>query len=398
MDQRVEKVRLQREDVVLMKPIPWNIYSSDGKILLKKGLRITSEKNLDRLMESELLRDAEPVDQESTAVSTTESQPQAVEEKKTQPQAKPAPNKPSNPFEWIEFFSVQLKKALDDIADGKPEGAVLITKLSDNIAKMSASYGDLFLGAVHMFYPQPYSLMQPIYSALLCDMTAQVLAYTDEQRASLRCAALTANLGMYTYQDAMNNQVTPLTEAQVEELHMHPYQAVQMLKEIDIEDQVWINAVAQHHERNDGSGYPAGITSQTIKPESKIISLADSYLAMISRRAYKDITQPKIALQQIYKSASDSDQSIFLAFIKILGIFPPGTYVKLANEEIAVVTKRSGKDTLTCMVSSICGPDLKLFNIPVQRDTSEDGFGIKEFYAPTKELNIDPLVIWGIKK
>jgi len=397
VNEQTDMIELQREDIILGKPILWNIYRSDGNILLKKGLRITSEKNLERLMESQLFRDPSNEDGASeqpaaTKPVATETPPAAQKEATTQ-----EAQKPSNPFEWINYFSTQLKKILDNISDGDTDAGTQTIKLAENISKLASSYRDQFLAAVHMYYPQAYSLMQPVYSALLCDLTGQTLGYSEEQRASMRAAALTANLGMYSYQDSLNNQSSPFTEAQREEMQLHPYQSVQLLKDIDIEDDTWLKAIAQHHERNDGTGYPAGITSNTIGAESKIISLADSYLAMITRRAYGEKIQPKVALQNIYKSASDEDQSIFLAFIKVLGIFPPGTYVKLANDEIAIVKKQSEKGGLKCIVSSISRSDLTLFNIPVERDTSDDDFAIEEFYTPTKKIDIDPLILWGYK-
>ena len=401
MNQQTDKVKLQREDIILGKPILWNIYRSDGNILLKKGLRITSEKNLDRLMESQLFRDAD--NNTSTSDQSIAPKP-ATTEKKSQTQtpaqeetSSQGAQKPSNPFEWINCFATQLKKILDNISEGTQAGAAQTIELAESILNLSSSYRDQFLAAVHMYYPQAYSLMQPVYSTVLCDLTGQVLGFSEEKRASLRAAALTANTGMYTYQDALNNQPGPLTEAQRSELHIHPYQSIQMLKDIDVKDEVWLKAIAQHHERNDGSGYPAAITSNTIEAESKIISLADSYLAMITRRAYGEKIQPKVALQNIYKSASAEDQSIFLAFIKTLGIFPPGTYVKLANNEIAIVKRQSEKGGLSCIVSSISKSDLKLFNIPIERNTSEDEFSIAEFYTPTKKIDIDPLALWGYK-
>jgi HD-GYP domain-containing protein (c-di-GMP phosphodiesterase class II) len=389
----LDKIKLNREDIVLGKPMPWNIYRSDGTVLLKKGLRITSEKNLDRLLQGELLRDA---DGDS---ANDQSAPTATEPKST-PQAEqpPAQKKPGNPFEWINQFALQLKQIYKNIENEKNDAVSQIHKISENIRKLDSAYHNQFLYAVHTYYPHNYSLMQPIYSALLCDITAATLDYDDQQRISLRAAALTANIGMYNYQDSLNNQVSPLTEAQREELQLHPYQSVQMLKSINVDDEAWLSAIAGHHERNDGSGYPAQITTNTIKNKSKIISLADSYLAMISRRSYCSIMPPKVALQNIYTSASDEDQSMYLAFIKSLGIFPPGTYVKLANKEIAIVTRQSEKSTLHCVVSSVCNEDNEKFNIPVERDTSEKEFSITEFHTPKEDIEIDPLTIWGYRK
>lgn len=390
----MNKIKLDREDIILGKPMPWNIYRSDGSILLKKGLRITSEKNLDRLLQGELLRDADnESNADQPAQSTQKSTAEAAQTDKPQPL-----KKPDNPFEWINYFSLQLQQIYQNIENEKSASVDQIYKLLENIQKLNSAYHNQFLYAVHTYYPQNYSLMQPVYSALLCDLTAVTLDYDEQKRTSLLAAALTSNIGMYSYQDTLNNQVSPLTEAQREELQLHPYQSVQMLKSINVNDDLWLSSIAGHHERNDGSGYPAQITTNTIKNESKIISLADSYLAMISKRSYSDTVPPKIALQSIYTSASDEDQTMYLAFIKSLGIFPPGTYVKLANNEISVVTRQSEKSTLHCVVSSICNEKNEKFNIPVERDTSEKEFSITEFHTPEENMEVDPVVIWGYKK
>jgi len=375
--------------------MPWNIYRSDGTTLLKKGLRITSEKNLDLLMHGELLRDADNEFTTEQAAQTATENPAKTAPPADKPQTL---KKPGNPFEWINYFALQLKQIYQNIENEKKAAVDQIHKLSENIQKLNATYHNQFLYAVHTYYPQNYSLMQPVYSALLCDLTAVTLDYDAQKRTSLRVAALTANIGMYSYQDTLNNQVSPLTETQREELQLHPYQSVRMLKSINVDDKAWLDTIAGHHERNDGSGYPAHITTNTIKNRSKIISLADSYLAMISRRSYSNTVPPKVALQNIYKSASDEDQTMYRAFIKSLGIFPPGTYVKLANNEIAIVTRQSEKSTLHCVVSSICNENCKKFNIPVERDTSEKEFSITGFHTPEKNIDIDPVAIWGYKK
>jgi len=389
------KVNLRREDVILGEPIPWNIYRSNGSVLFKKGLRITSEKNLDRLMESELLRDTGHYtdnDTNHSAPPVTDNTSNAEQQTNKQPL-----NKPHNPFEWINYFALQLKQIYSNIEAEKMGAAAQIQQLSTNIQKLSSKYNNQFLCAVHMYYPQAYSLMQPIYSALLCDMTGRILNYSEAHRASVRAAALTANIGMYNYQDILNKQQAPLTASQRENLHRHPSQSVQMLKAINVEDDTWLNSIAGHHERNDGSGYPDQSTVHFIQPEAKIISLADSYLAMISSRSYSDTTAPKIALQHIYRSATDDDQIIYLAFIKSLGIFPPGTYVKLANNEIAIVTRQSETNTLQCLVSSIGTEGGEIFNAPVERDTANKEFSIREFHAPSDKINISPFTLWGYK-
>ena len=92
--------------------MPWNIYRSDGTTLLKKGLRITSEKNLDRLLQGELLRDA---DDEDDTEQSTEVATESTNNKTSQSEPDQSLKNPDNPFEWIDYFALQLKQIYNNI-------------------------------------------------------------------------------------------------------------------------------------------------------------------------------------------------------------------------------------------------------------------------------------------
>ncbi len=57
-----------------------------------------------------------------------------------------------------------------------------------------------------------------------------------------------------------------------------------------------------HHERYDGTGYPNGLSKEEIPLQSRIISLADAYDAMVSERTYKDSLTTKEAIEEIKRN------------------------------------------------------------------------------------------------
>ena len=89
-----------------------------------------------------------------------------------------------------------------------------------------------------------------------------------------------------------------------------------------------------------GAGYPWGLKSKFISSFAKILGLADTYVAMINKRAWREAKLPQSALKEIYQMASQEDEEIFRCFISQLGVYPPGTLVRLKSGEIAVVTNR----------------------------------------------------------
>ena len=369
------KVKLHKEDVTLGEPIPWNVYSSQGMLLLKKGLRVHSEDKLNQLLACELFRDTEEQADEITEPAAT-----SLSELK---------QRCRHPFDAINGSTQQLDAVLKQLKQRTIGSHEKIRDIATDISVLTSKSPDCCLGAVHLYYPHSYSLMQPIYSAVMCSLTARVLKYSEQQTNTLCAAALTSNLGMFDYQDKLNNQPTSLRENQRRRLLLHPQLSVRMLRSSGVEDSEWLEMVLQHHERADGTGYPFAIDAGSIHPGSIIISLADSYLAMISQRSYRPAVHPNNALKEIYKLANKDDQTSFLAFIKTLGVFPPGSYVKLENGEIAVVTARSAQDSLKCKVVSICNQDHQVFPSPIVRDTSQARFAIDSYYQLDEQLDVD---------
>lgn len=361
---KMARIKLTKQDIRLGEPIAWNIYNAQGNVLLKKGLRIHSSDRLDQLLRFELYRDPTENAPEPGPDSTLPGTQLAMD-----PLCK-------HPFDALNRFALELKPRYEALQLCESDSYRPISLLANQIHELSSESPDCCLGAVHLYYPHSYSLMHPVYSAVMCALTAQVLQYDRERTVSLCSAALTANLGMYRFQDELNQQKAPLDEKQKEKISQHPHRSAQMLQAAGLDNSEWLDMVLQHHERDDRSGYPLGVDSEAIHPGSKIISLADSYLAMISHRAYRSAVQPNVALKNIYKLANKDDPTAFLAFIKTLGVFPPGTFVTLENGEIAVVTARSEEDSLKCQVLSVYDSKGTPLKSPVIRDTSDPRYAI----------------------
>lgn len=93
-----------------------------------------------------------------------------------------------------------------------------------------------------------------------------------------------------------------------------------------------------HHERIDARGYPKKISASDLPELIRIISIVDAYDAMTADRCYSAAKTTTTALKIIYEEAGKQfDQNLALAFIRCIGIYPPGTLVELINGCIGVV-------------------------------------------------------------
>jgi HD-GYP domain-containing protein (c-di-GMP phosphodiesterase class II) len=100
-----------------------------------------------------------------------------------------------------------------------------------------------------------------------------------------------------------------------------------------------LEAVATHHERHDGSGYPHGLSGTEIPMFGRILGLIDSYDAMTSVRPYMDTRSPHQAVMELYQARGQLYQPELVEhFIQTCGIYPSGSLVELSDGRVAVVT------------------------------------------------------------
>ena len=172
-----------------------------------------------------------------------------------------------------------------------------------------------------------------------------------------------------------------------------------MLQKYEVKDPVWLHAVAQHHERLDGSGYPAALTGEAISREARLLAVADVYAALVVEHGHRRAFAANAALKELYLMREKQlDAQMVEMLIKVVGVFPPGCYVKLANGEVAVVT-RAGPAPSSPVVHSFVNPRGQAINVYSRRECYHPQFAIKEVLIKSKvdvKLNNKP-ALWGFK-
>jgi len=148
---------------------------------------------------------------------------------------------------------------------------------------------------------------------------AEGLGYSQEKIATIRAAGLLHDIGKIGVSDHLLKKPGPLSLEDWELIRTHPDLGVAILKNVD-RLRGCLSAVKYHHERYDGTGYPAGLKGDNIPLDARIISVADSYDSMTSSRPYREkITSSDEALEELKRcSGSQFDPNIVEIFTKIL--------------------------------------------------------------------------------
>lgn len=114
-----------------------------------------------------------------------------------------------------------------------------------------------------------------------------VLGLTKERLKSLEMASMLANIGKLFVPKEILTKMDHLTDEESEQLRLHIDHAVKILSELPFDGPV-LEIISQKNERLDGSGYPAGLKSEQILLESRILAVANAFVAMTSSRAYRE--------------------------------------------------------------------------------------------------------------
>ena len=133
-----------------------------------------------------------------------------------------------------------------------------------------------------------------------------------------------------------------LTEEEFLEIKNHPIYGKEILvKNMYISDVV-IDAVEQHHEKIDGSGYPYGLKGNQISKFGKVVCICDVYDAVSNDRSYRKKFSPNEAYELILGgSGSMFDEKIVMKFKETFAIYPLGSCVRLSNEVEGYVVRQN---------------------------------------------------------
>ncbi len=205
-------------------------------------------------------------------------------------------------------------------------------------------------------------------------LVAQHLEYAVEDQRRLGLAALLMDIGWLKLPEKFFTFQTAYTDSEFAMIKEHVEYSLRLLEKGDF-DPVVFRLIAQHHERYDGSGYPAGLSGEQIHPMGRILSLVDHFDS--ATNGYYD-AQPIIparALQEIYKKSllSSHETSLVKVLIRLVGVYPPSSAVLLNTGERGVVTQVNWRAPLAPRVKIFYNKSLMPLLHPFEVDLAKQG-------------------------
>lgn len=384
----IELVKVKVGDIELGKPLPFSIYTQEQLLLLKKTTVVSSLKQLNILLERGVYRNL--TEQEIQALKIPKENLAKLE---------------SNPFACIRYCVEKLHPLTLAINSRQAENAHFeIQNLAGLLKNVVTLDPNAALGAIHLMHSislASYAVSHVIYTSIVSGLLARRRNLPDSEIEIIICAALTMNVNIMQLQDLLYEQSSPLTDDQRQQIYGHPESSASLLKDAGVHSESWLQIVTQHHEKNDGSGYPRNLSNDDIFEGAKIVALSDIYTSLITGRKHRPPILAHEAIKTLFaKRGGEIDEQLANQFIREIGVYPPGTLIQLENGEIALITKRSvtkSNKTSGPYALSLVSPRGAKYQQSPTRDCSIDLFKIRKALDASHNSYIDADIekFWG---
>ncbi len=375
------------DEVELGSPLAWSVYDREGKLLFVQGMVLASQEHIDLVLERGMLVPDTPgtanvLVPEFDRLADDGQTPDADDDAEDKgPPAKPEPPV----FREMQKLRRELRVLHDALLrrDGEPLTEALFA-LALRLRALVARDPDAALAAMQLEVGDDGQVARVLHAATLCELLVRARDWDEEESLSIIAAALTYDVALNPFADDMNQQQSELTTDQRLVIDRHPQAGVELLQEAGVEDPVWLAAVLQHHERIDGSGYPNGLSGDGISRGARKLAIADIYSAMVRPRAYREAVHARHALRSLFLERGKAvDEGLASLLVREIGVFPPGTPVRLANGEVGVVLRR-GRGATQPIVARLINANGTLAALAAQRDSALPEYAITETVPPRK--------------
>lgn len=184
-----------------------------------------------------------------------------------------------------------------------------------------------------------YTFAHSVNVGILSLLTGSALGYNREDLEALGMGAILHDIGKILIPPEILKKPSRLDPGEYEKMKEHSERGYQLLKDRNV-SYLAAHMAYEHHEREDGSGYPRGLTAARIHRFAKIVAVVDVFDAMTANRIYRKGLPAHLALREIQDSAvTKFDKTVVDCFMKIVAPYPVGSVVRLSNGEIATVIK-----------------------------------------------------------
>lgn len=201
-------------------------------------------------------------------------------------------------------------------------------------------------------------LQNAVNAAIISALLGRRLEYSPSQLQDLVVGALLHDVGMLRIPPEILDKQGSLSAEELRIVHTYPVHSYRIITgELSFPDDIGVIAL-QHQERWNGGGYPRNLSGKAIDRNARIVAVADSFEAMLSKRPYRSSMDGYNAVRAILRdNGRRFDPEIIKVFIRTFGIYPRGCLVQLNDAAIGRVVEINPESPLRPQVKIMIARD-----------------------------------------
>ena len=262
----------------------------------------------------------------------------------------------------------------------------LVGEISDSLLR----HPNALISLARLKIADEYTYMHSVAVCALMIALARQLGLDEAQVREAGLAGMLHDIGKMAVPWALLNKPGKLTDDEFVIMRKHPLDGREILLAGKQANALVLDVCLHHHEKVDGSGYPHRLVGEQISLFARMGAVCDVYDAISSDRPYKKGWGPAESIHKMAEWKGHFDDGVFQAFVKVMGIYPTGSLVRLASGRIAVVLDQSPTSLLT--------PKVKVFfSAKAKMPIPQEVIDLSQWVGRDKIVARESAVDWGFR-
>jgi putative nucleotidyltransferase with HDIG domain len=280
------------------------------------------------------------------------------------------------------FQEARMGKAIDAEAAGE-----MVDEISSSVLRNPGA----LISLARLKDADDYTYMHSVAVCALMVALSRQLGFGETETRAAGMAGLLHDLGKALTPSEILNKPGKLTDAEFTIMKQHPVEGHRLLAEAKAVGDITLDVCLHHHEKMDGSGYPDRQPGDKITLFARMGAVCDVYDAITSNRPYKSGWDPAESIRKMAEWCNGHfDERVFQAFVRSVGIYPIGSFVRLESGRLGVVVEQTEKSLLTPQVKVFFSARSQTYIAPEIVDLGRPG-------ASDKIISREDAAKWGIK-
>lgn len=237
-----------------------------------------------------------------------------------------------------------VRDAIRSARQNRPIQMDSIHQVVDEIIDQVLYNKDVVYNIVDLKSYDNYTYAHSVNVCILSVLTGRTLGMNLFDLRDLAVGAILHDLGkVYIEPNVLNKpgKLTPEEFVMMKEHTRYGFDALRNKVNLSL---LSAHVAFQHHEREDGSGYPRGLHAPEIHRFAKVVAVADSYDAMTTARVYKEAMMNHVAIEELLNHSDKYHSGVVNSFCKVVAVYPIGSVLRLNTRENVVVINVTKKE------------------------------------------------------